>query len=57
MKSGEEESKINILISKSPKNYSEDFINNLLEKRMEIICKMVKRIFVENNCWKPETCI
>lgn len=49
MKNGEQDNKINILISKSPKNYDENFINNLLDKRMEIICRIVKRIFLECN--------
>ena len=51
MKNGEEDNKITILISKSPKNYSENFVNNLLDKRNEIICKIVKRIFLEGNIW------
>lgn len=49
MNEGELENKITILISKTPENYSEDFINNLIEKRTEIICNIVKRIFVEGN--------
>lgn len=46
---GAEDNKITILISKTPKNYSDDFINNLIEKRTEIICNIVKRIFLESN--------
>jgi len=49
MKNGEEENKITILISKSPKNCSENFINNLLDKRNEVICRIIKRIFLGNN--------
>lgn len=49
MHEGAEDNKITILISKTPKNYSEDFINNLIEKRTEIICNIVRRIFVEGN--------
>lgn len=49
MSKGEEDNKITILISETPKNYSEDFINNLIEKRTEIICNIVKRIFVESK--------
>lgn len=49
MNKGEEENKINILISKTPKNYSENFMNSLFEKRTEIICNIVRRIFLESN--------
>lgn len=43
MKNGENVNKINILVSKTPKNYNENFINNLLNKRNEIICKIIKQ--------------
>ena len=49
MSNGAKEDKINILISISPKNYSENFINNLIEKRSKIICNIVKRIFLETS--------
>lgn len=51
MKNGEKDNRITILISKSPKNYSDSFINNLLDKRNEIICKIVKRILLEGTIW------
>lgn len=49
MYKGAEENKINILISKTPKNYSENFINSLIDKRIEIICNVVRRKALENN--------
>lgn len=49
MNKGEKDNKINILISKTPKNYSENFINSLIEKRTEIICNIVRRIFLESS--------
>lgn len=49
MNKGAEDNKINILISKTPKNYNENFINSLIDKRTEIICNIVRRIFLESN--------
>lgn len=47
MKNGDYENKITILVSNTPKNYNENFINNLLDKRTEIICNIIKRNFLE----------
>lgn len=40
---------LKIIISKSPQKFSEDFLDKLIEKRTNIICNIVKRIFLEGN--------
>ena len=43
------EDKINILISKSPKRYSEEFLENLEKQRTNIIVKIVRRIVMNKT--------
>ena len=49
MSEGKKENEITILISKLPKNYNENFINNLLDRRITLICDIVKRVLLANT--------
>ncbi len=40
---------LKIIISKSPQKFGEDFLNKLIEKRTNIICNIIRRIFLEGN--------
>lgn len=49
MKKGGEENEINILISKTPKKYSNSFLEELENKRISIISSIVLRLANESK--------
>ena len=49
MKKGGEESEIKIIISEKPKSYSNDFLEELNKKRINIISNIVLRLATENK--------
>lgn len=51
MKKGGEENEINILISKTPKKYSNSFLEELENKRISIISSIVLRLANESKIW------
>lgn len=49
MLGGEKESTINIIVSGTPKKYSEEFLNELHKKRIHIISNIILRLANENK--------